>query len=552
MKINNWLLLFVILILGIFLRLYKIDVLPISLSGDEIDAGYQSWSLATTAKDYTGHFLPTFLHSLSEMRTPLLPYFLAPFISIFGLSTLSLKVPVALLGVLNIYLIYFLANKLFSRNQSLGLLTSLILATSPWHIHFSRIAFDSTLLLSLYLIGTIFFISNKVYLSLIFFVLTFWTYPTANVFTPLIVGLLWLIYKQSLLFHKKITFYLISFLFFVPVIINLLTGYASGRFAGISIFSDQKTIDSIITTRTEPWVLGHKSEALYHNKFLVYLKTFTSQYLNSFSPEFLFISGDPNYRHSIGEFGELFTFLFPFLILGFIKIFIDWNKSESKLILGWLLLSPIASAFTQGGGTHATRLIIMLPALIIIISLGVITTHSWLKNNILRTLFRLLFAIILGFNLFSYWHRYSNHYRYLSFRNWQYGYENVLKNLPNISEGNKLFINNTYEPSLMKYLFYARISPSYFQKVFQNDQTIDNVYKDVSGYKFGDNVYFVSPSSKFDFSKLLDKGDVYVAAQGKEIPGDWDWSKTAPSGFSVISVSHDPYGNPLFTVLRKN
>ena len=53
----------IILILGLalFLRLYQLGSLPISLFGDEIDAGYQAWSLATTLRDYRGHFLPTYI-----------------------------------------------------------------------------------------------------------------------------------------------------------------------------------------------------------------------------------------------------------------------------------------------------------------------------------------------------------------------------------------------------------------------------------------------------------------------------------------------------------
>ncbi len=82
-----------------------------------------------------------------------------------GLSSLSLRLPVALLGVLNVYLLYLLTNQLFAdkklnlftRQLQPGLIAALLLAITPWHLHFSRIAVDFTLLLSFLLLGIYFF-----------------------------------------------------------------------------------------------------------------------------------------------------------------------------------------------------------------------------------------------------------------------------------------------------------------------------------------------------------------------------------------------------------
>ncbi len=558
-KYRKYLAIILILLLAGFLRLFQLSSLPVSLFGDEIDVGYQSWSLISTAKDYTGHFLPTYIQSLTESRAPLLMYITAPFVGLLGMNGVSVRLPSALLGLLNIILLFKLLKLLFPDTKTkfifgkvtVSVIAAFLLATAPWHIHYSRGAFEVTLLLSLLLSGTILFVSEKVLTSFIFFVLSGYTYSTASVFVPLFVICLFLIYRPALRLKRHLPSAIVALLLVLPLILNVIAGSAADRFKGISIFSDTKAVDTIVVTRTEPWVLGSRWESFFHNKPLLHLKTFSSQYISALSPEYLFLNGDPNFRHSIGEFGELFVFLAPFFFIGFYSLFSRANQKGARLLLCWLALSPIPSALTQGGGNHATRLFIALPAIISLIAFGVYDTLVFLEQYRLKLIGLVVFVLFVFSSLFFFWHRYSSHYRFLSYRNWQYGYESVLSNLPILNPGNKLFINNTYEPSILKYLFFAKVSPAYFQKTFTGDVTVDNIYKDISGYKFGDIVFFVSPSANIDLGKLMNPGDLYMAVQGKEIPGDWDWTKNPPKEFIVLRSSRDQFGNPLFYLIQK-
>ena len=94
----------VLLVLSLFTRLIKINNL--SLFGDEIDVGYQAFSLLQTGHDYKGNFLPTYIQSLSESRAPLLIYLTIPTVKIFGLNPLGVRLPSVIFGVLSIYLLY--------------------------------------------------------------------------------------------------------------------------------------------------------------------------------------------------------------------------------------------------------------------------------------------------------------------------------------------------------------------------------------------------------------------------------------------------------------
>jgi 4-amino-4-deoxy-L-arabinose transferase-like glycosyltransferase len=176
-KVNFWLLL--ILVFAVFLRLYKLDNLE--LFGDELDVGYHAYSLLKTGRDYYGQKLPFYIHSLAEWRAPLLMYTTVPFVAVFGLNEWGIRLTPIFFGVLNIFLLYYLVKKL-TKNEKLSLFSALLLAVAPWHIHYSRAAFEATLLLTLVLGGTIAFLKSKWLAAVLLFAFSFYAYNTANIF----------------------------------------------------------------------------------------------------------------------------------------------------------------------------------------------------------------------------------------------------------------------------------------------------------------------------------------------------------------------------------
>jgi 4-amino-4-deoxy-L-arabinose transferase-like glycosyltransferase len=528
-----------------FFRLYKLTSLPISLFGDEIDVGYHAWSLITTGRDYMGNLLPTYIHSLSEWRAPLLMYITAPFVGILGPTSLAVRLPVALLGIASVYLLFLLVKKMFN-SSSIALVSALALALTPWHIHYSRASFEVVPLVFLLLLGTLLFIKEQYFVSLIPFILTLYTYSTANVFTPLYVLGLLIITKPNLNLKQNWHKLIVPVLITIPVVINVLFGQASGRFGLISIFNDQKSIDQLIIKRTESWIQPSSVETFFHNKYFSYATQFGKNYLTAFSPQFLFLRGDPFYRHSISEQGELLWIFLPFLIYGFFVLSKN-KKATSKILLLWLFLSPLPSSLTQGGGTHATRLFLMIPPLIIISAVGFKEFFSKVHYKKVVLLFSfVLFALAFA----NYWHEYSAHYRVASARLWQYGYQDIFTQLVAAQPGAKnIYINNTFEPSLLKFAFFTRYSPAKFQKDFRGDQqeSFDNgLFK---GFRFGENYYFGQVGNLDDLGKLLQPGDIYLAAQMKEIPGDWDWTIDPPAGYKALGGTKDVLGQPLFSII---
>lgn len=540
-----------ILVLAALLRLCNLASLSLSLFGDELDVGYHALSLFKTGADYTGHFLPTYIQSLAEWRTPLLMYVTAPFVGLMGPSSFSVRLPVALLGLINIYLIYRLSNRLFPHPKKLiGLLAALTLAITPWHIHYSRIAFESTLLLTLLLVGFHLFLSythSQRFPYLLFpipLALSLYTYSTAALFVPLLFVALLFIYRKRLKLKNLFLHLLFFFPLLIPYFLSLLSGEASNRFSGISIFSDPNLIDQVVTTRTEVWVTPSFWETLFHNKVQIYLVTFLRQYLTTFSPQFLFLYSDTFARHSVTGFGALPWVTLPFLLLGLIYTLNNYKKPSSQFLLSWLLLSPIPSALTQNGAAHATRLFILLPPLVIFAGIGLDLFFSSLKKSY-RLITLITFVILVFLNLAFYWHSYSAHYAARNAKLYNYGYEDIFKKLIPLQEkANNIYINNSYQPSIISYAFYTSLSPKLMQQNYSKlaHESGDQFF----GYQLLDNLYFGKIKVEIDLAKFLAPNDIYLAVQGIEVPGDWDWSKTPPEGLKILAVTHDVFGSPLF------
>ncbi|MCL4383969.1 hypothetical protein M1116_00785 [Patescibacteria group bacterium] len=114
-----------------FLRIYRLDQL--TLFGDEIDVGYQSYSLLTSAHDYKGNFLPLYIQSLTESRAPLLMYVTIPFVALFGLNQWGIRLPEVAFSLLSLYF-FFLLLRLFSKDKYFSLLSTFLLGLSYWHL----------------------------------------------------------------------------------------------------------------------------------------------------------------------------------------------------------------------------------------------------------------------------------------------------------------------------------------------------------------------------------------------------------------------------------
>src|SRR3989344_8264957 len=90
---------FLVLLLGIFLRFYKLDVIPNGIDSDEASQGYDAYSILKTGKDRYGESFPIFLRSFGNYQSPLYTYLTIIPISLFDLSVLATRLVSAISGI---------------------------------------------------------------------------------------------------------------------------------------------------------------------------------------------------------------------------------------------------------------------------------------------------------------------------------------------------------------------------------------------------------------------------------------------------------------------
>src|SRR3990167_4313254 len=120
-----------IVVLAAVLRFTLLTYNPPSLNWDEISHGYNAYSISKTGMDQWGQKFPIFnFRAYGDYPTTLNLYLTIPFVSLLGLSELSIRLPHAILGILTIVGSFFLVWGL-TKNKNLSLLTAFLVAVSP-------------------------------------------------------------------------------------------------------------------------------------------------------------------------------------------------------------------------------------------------------------------------------------------------------------------------------------------------------------------------------------------------------------------------------------
>ena len=82
------------------------------------------------------NFLPVFLVAWGSGQNALLSYLMMPFIAIFGLTTFSIRLPMAIIGGISLGIFYCLLKRM--TNKKVAIIGLIFLAICPWHIMKSR------------------------------------------------------------------------------------------------------------------------------------------------------------------------------------------------------------------------------------------------------------------------------------------------------------------------------------------------------------------------------------------------------------------------------
>jgi 4-amino-4-deoxy-L-arabinose transferase-like glycosyltransferase len=127
-----------------------LDRAPRMVGGDETRFAAHGYSIATTGKDLNGTAFPFFVHITDPIvpdpksevwYQPVLFYILAAEFRLLPVTEWSMRLPTALIAILNIWLVYAVGRQLFE-NTVYAALAAFILALTPAHLIMSRQALD--------------------------------------------------------------------------------------------------------------------------------------------------------------------------------------------------------------------------------------------------------------------------------------------------------------------------------------------------------------------------------------------------------------------------
>lgn len=477
-----WILITIIFI-AFFLRFWQLGQIPVNPDWDEVALGYNAYSILKTGRDEYGTFLPAVLRSYDDYKPPLYAYLAIPSVAVFGLNTWAVRLPSAIAGVLAVLGTYFLVRKLYKNHNGykkynfyISLLAAALLAISPWHIQFSRIAFEANIGLTLNIWGVYLFLKGLergvwLKLSAIIFGLALYAYHSERIFAPLLVLVLALLNRRQLLAKKKevFTVALIGMIVVLPLIPVVFNESSWLRLSGTSSLADKTGLLMRSAAKlVDDQASGNYLGLVFDNRRLIYAKTLLDGYLSHFSFRWLFLTGD-NDRHHAPDMGLLYLWELPFLLIG---MFVVWRRGGklAKLLFAWFFIAPLAASPTSET-PHAIRTLVFLPTFQIFTAAGITSTISNIKYQISNSntdykkyvvLFASFFYILfLIFNISYYIHMYFTHMNYEFSKFWQYGYKETVEFAAmHRSEYEKIVVSTSLEQPHMFFLFYLKYDPA--------------------------------------------------------------------------------------------
>ncbi len=447
------LILLFLVILFLTTRLYFIGSIPGSVYWDEASIGYNAYSILKTGRDEWGEFLPLHFRAFGEFKLPVYIYSTIPFIYVFGLNEVSVRLPSVFYSLFSLIIIYFLVKKL-TGNNSVSFLSCFLFVALPWNFIFSRTGYEASAGLFFFLVFiSVWFYFNPLVLDknrkfkslfwwllfLFSFVLSFYSYNSFRFWSPVVF--LFLVAQMFItkrkLFIGNLPLIILSFFFiivsFYPVFRLYKFDYGFSRYEAVGLTGS----------------------------FFEKTSTFFKNYFSHFSFDFLFAKGDLNIRSQIPGFGQVFIVSFPFLIIGL------WRLLKNKNFNLWFLLflfliSPIPSSITKES-PHALRSVLFAFVLPVVLSLGIVEfVGFWgrLKKWVLGL------VLISYFSFFVlYFLKFVNNYNYLACSHWQCEYKKIFKNKSSLIEkSGKVVVSESLAQPYIFALFYNKFDPLEFRK----------------------------------------------------------------------------------------
>ncbi len=397
-----------ILIIATFLRFYHLTSTPPGLYPDEAMDGNNATEVAQT-----GHF--QVFYPEDNGREGLYVNVIAVFLKVWPIyEPWVIRLPAAISGVLTVLALYLLVAELFG--YEIGLLAAFLLATSFWHINFSRIGFRAIMAPLLLTWALYLFIkairSGKS--STAIGHASFWSCFKSPWFYAILAGIIY-----GLGFYTYIAFRItpLIFLLFIPFFRKNPGFWKRAAVFIVAIFIVAAPIGYYFATHPADF-FGRTAEISVTNNANP-VREFGVNLLKT-ALEFNF-RGDSNWRQNISGAPELFwpvgiLFLLG-IILGIYTLQKKWrrrkgavqNAIENNFLLSlssfgllltflWFIFASIPAAASDEGIPHALRSLLMLPPALIFAAIAGMWLYGVMKraNKKFALFVGVVFILLVG------------------------------------------------------------------------------------------------------------------------------------------------------------
>lgn len=210
----------------------------------------------------------------------------------------------------------------------------------------------------------------------------------------------------------------------------------------------------------------------------------------------------------------------------------------------WILFGIVPSALTRNGGMHAIRLVVILPAFILLMSYG----FTFVLRNFKKYggIFAFIYIISWVASFGYYQHKYWIHYPWDSERWWSFGYRQVYQVTRDIEDNyKKIIIEGDSEKPEIFFAAYYPADPSEWQRGLK-----DSEIEGPGQVKEFEKYYFVENGDEAkEFN--LPEGYLYVSP-ARKYRGDLTVNqKNVPKNYKLIDFVKYPSGEPIYYFFAK-
>jgi 4-amino-4-deoxy-L-arabinose transferase-like glycosyltransferase len=368
---------FVLAVTSAPIYFYRLDDSPIYLTRDETFVGLSGHSIATKARDLQGRFMPLYFYSRVHENwwAPVLPYSTAAFLKVLPLSEGSVRAPMALAGVINVVLVFFIGQLLFDRHD-LAAAAAVLLAINPAHVIENRFGNDSSLPVTFslaWMLAAAIYLRSGSWKALFAAGLSlgigFYSYVGAVPLMPLYFAL-----TCGVLWHRRdrpARFLILTAGFLLPIAAGipwLLDHPAAFRTTFLHYQGEQfRNLDAAATVS----IFATLRRGL----------EIASLYVEFWNPRFLFVEGAPTTLHSTGRVGVFLISAAGLLVVGAVRCACQARSDRRALfLLGAFLLTPVPASlvdYTDHTALHAMWRavgVVAIGALLAVVGLHYIVT----------------------------------------------------------------------------------------------------------------------------------------------------------------------------------